>query len=102
MISTQHYSFLYSYMQRFLDKLGIKEDPAKMISEVGFQCDLYKKEWKEKGIPFEEGALVYMLTFFSPYKSAVRHTLNGFVKPSDWVMQNYPQFKEIIYEVVHK
>jgi hypothetical protein len=58
----------------------------------GDKCYSYRSEWESKGIPFEHGVAIYLLTYLRPYSKEVRETSNGWVAPKDWVIANYHKF----------
>lgn len=58
------------------------------------KCNQYKNIWKENGIPFNHGCILYFITKISPYSKEVRETKHGFVSPCKWVIDNYSKFKK--------
>jgi len=60
-----------------------------LITAHGDKCYQYKREWEGNGIHFFHGCACYLLTYLFPWSSEVRATDNGWVKPVQWVMDNY-------------
>ena len=60
------------------------------------KCYSYKNIWKENGIDFDNGCILYFITKISPYNSEVRDVGNKFVEPYKWVIDNYIRFKKYL------
>lgn len=94
-----HYDYLDRTFPSFLKKLGINfEDrcPGIIVSH-GDKCYAYEGKWEENNISFEHGVSLYLLTYLRPWSEEVRETKNGWVDPSDWVINNYEKFKDLLY-----
>lgn len=90
---SNHYDWLNKNFNKFTKSLGFKEDLTGLISAHGDKAYQYEHLWKEKGIPFEHGVAMYLLTYVNPYAKQVRETANGWINPCEWVIENYPRFK---------
>ena len=92
-----HYQWLESNLQTFLDNIEIKNPypiDGLLVCD-GDKCYGYRQEWEEHNIPFPHGVALYLLcSTFKPYTEEVRNTKNGWVSPSEWVIRNYHKFKE--------
>ena len=92
-----HYKYLGKNLFVFMKKVGVNPDHNRGIIEAhGDKCYGYGSLWRENGIPFNHGAMIYMLTFCAPYSSESRQTAKGFVQPGQWVVDNYDRFKHHI------
>ena len=90
-MNMSHYDWLQKHFSTFCKNAGIK--CYDVISAHGDKCYGYKRMWKEKGIPFEHGVAIFLLTYLKPHCDDVRETKAGWVDPADWVIQNYEKFK---------
>lgn len=86
-----HYKFLDKHLPAFFASLGLdmNRGNAGIVSAHGDKVRQYKDSWEEKGIPFEHGSAIYLLTYVSPYSKESRQTDNGWVSPEKWVIDNY-------------
>jgi len=91
-----HYDYLEKYLNPVLNEILSTENEYRgMIAAHGDKCRGYKDKWKCEGIPFNHGALMYLMTYISPWSKEVRETIGGeWVAPFDWVVENYNKFKE--------
>lgn len=53
------------------------------------KCEQYREIWKNNGIPFEHGVMIYLITKMKPYSDEVRKTISA----SDFVIKYYNHFK---------
>jgi hypothetical protein len=90
-----HYKWLEEHLPNFFKKLGIEECNG-IITAHGDKCYGYEGVWNEAGIPFHHGVAIYLLCYLNPYSKEVRETKNGWVRPDDWVIANYPRFKDLL------
>jgi hypothetical protein len=90
-----HYNWLSDNLIPFLKSLDVRgaEHCRGYIVAHGDKCYSYRQAWEEAGIPFEHGVAIYLLTYISPFSSESRETTQGWVKPVDWVIDNYERFK---------
>jgi len=88
---TNHYKWLDENFLKFLKKLNIKnpEYYIGMIVAHGDKCYSYRYQWEEKGIPFEKGVAIYLVSYISPFSKTVRETQHGWVNPCDWVIYQW-------------
>jgi hypothetical protein len=99
MVTDNHYDYLRAYWVKFVKAINLPNAEwvnDGMISAHGDKGYGYRSMWEEAGIPFGRGMLIYLLSYCSPYHKTVRETANGWVKPDQWVISMYPQFKEIM------
>lgn len=82
-----HYKFIERFGQEFSDLVGLKYSVAELSVPHGDKCYGFKDEWEDAGIPFNHGAMIYLLSFCSPYSSQCRTTETGWVPVEDWVMR---------------
>lgn len=95
-----HYQYLESVLPRFFDLVGVDFDSnAGIISAHGDKCYGQRMEWEERGIPFNHGVAVYLLTHVRPYGKEVRGGSGEWVSPVDWVANNYNRFKPFLDQV---
>lgn len=90
----------YHYLDMVLD-LFWKRVFGKMLEEMwcsgiisahGDKAYGYKSDWKEKGISFNRGVMLYLLTRTSLFESGDR------TKVSEWVIEKYSQYLPLIEE----
>ena len=92
-----HYQWLQLHLWTFLANVGVNPDTCRgIISSAGDKCYSYRYKWESKGIPFPHGVAIYFLTYLKPYSSEVRETAGGWIDAGDWVVTNYPKFKEFL------
>lgn len=91
-----HYQWLEEHFLPFYQKVceanNVIPQPdvnEGIITAHGDKCYQYKKEWEAQGIHFFHGAACHLLTYLLPWSSEVREQPNGFVKPAQWVIDNY-------------
>jgi hypothetical protein len=90
-----HYKWLEEHLPSFYKRLGMEQDYSSgIITAHGDKCYSYERTWDEHGIPFHHGVAIYLLSYERQYSKQVRNTANGWVRPDDWVIANYPLFKE--------
>lgn len=88
--SESHYAFLDQNYNTVLTRMG-KADliPRRgNFSADGDKYHQYKEIWKEHGIPYNHGAVLYHLMGLL-YADEVRNTPNGWIAPHQWVINNY-------------
>lgn len=56
------------------------------------KCTQYNEVWKRNGIPYEHGAMIYLITKMKPYCDEARVTISA----SDFVIKHYGEFKKFI------
>ena len=94
-----HYKYLDIAFPMFLENIGIGcrwNNNCGIVTSHGDKEYFYESPWEDEGIPFHEGMVLYLLTYFKPYCDEVRETENGWVAPIDWVIDNYKRFKDHI------
>lgn len=94
-----HYDWLEENFQVFLNRLGAEASNGLIIAH-GDKCYQYRDDWAAKGIPFPHGVAMYLLLSMNPYCKEVRQTINGWVDPRHWVINNYDRFKEHLPDAV--
>jgi hypothetical protein len=65
------------------------------------QCYSYQAIWEDSGVAFEHGVALYLLTYMKPWCDEVRQTDNGWIKPYEWVLDNYDRLKEFLPAVTY-
>lgn len=95
--SKSHYDWLDENLSTFFEKLNLKV--CGDILAHGDKCYCYRTTWEQVGIPFPHGVAIYLLTYRNPFSSTVRDTINGWVKPDQWVIDNYEKFKPFLPEL---
>lgn len=105
-----HYEYLDAHIATFLLRLTKQTLMELWCSGIvgahGDKCYQYKDGWEKRGISFERGALLYLLTYVPPYSKEVREVIkwNGshydksWVDPYTWVIENYKRFEYDILE----
>lgn len=90
-----HYDWLNKYLKTFFDDLGIDwVECSGIIVAHGDKCYGYKRKWESNNIPFEHGVALYLLTYVTPFDTESRETKSGWIHPADWVVTNYPKYRE--------
>ena len=89
-----HYHWLDLHLVTFLTNLGIKQAEyyRGMITAHGDKCYCATYIWEPRGIPFNHGVAIYLLTYIRPYSEECRETAAGWISPFDWVANNYQHF----------
>jgi len=98
---TPHYKNHYDYLEKHLPTIfktvGINWDwNGGIIGAHGDKGYCYKNKWEKAGIDFCHGMVLYLMTYCQPYSDDVRQTKEGFKDPSEWVIENYNKFKNIL------
>lgn len=94
-----HYDWLEKNLSKFFERIGMAGKDVGLISAHGDKCRQYSDEWERRGIPFEHGAAIYLLSYCHPFSKTVRETKDGWVTPKDWVMRLYPNYCELLKEI---
>ncbi len=92
-----HYKFLDRYLNAFwllvFDK-SLQETWCSGIAVAhGDKCGQYQSAWLKAGIPFHEGAMLYMLTYTSEMDMEKWFSM-------EWVIKNHPKYKPLIDQAV--
>jgi hypothetical protein len=108
MTYSNHYKYLDAHLPTFLYLLLNDDEHFGLVGAHGDKCYQYREYWKAKGIPFEHGCLIYLLSYLYPYSSEVRETrtynnedgskLDTWVDPCKWVIQMYEELLPHILE----
>jgi len=91
-----HYTYLNMILTDFwimvFNKTPEEMWCAGIVSAHGDKCDRTNRDWKEAGIPFNHGALLFLLTYtkLMDYEKC---------EYSKWVIDNYPKYKDIIIKI---
>lgn len=79
----------------FLKNIG-RADQIKYIDSMlacdGDKCTQYRSLWESRGIPYEHGVMIYLITKLEPYCEEVRVVIS----PCDYVIAHYGDFKKLI------
>lgn len=99
-----HYKYLDNFLVAFLKKVFAEKfnqyaHNDGLIVAHGDKCYQYRNEWEAAGIPFNHGVMIYLLSYLNPYADTVRQTANGWIPVETWVIERYPEFKEIIFSL---
>lgn len=91
-----HYDYLDAILEAFW-KLVFDKTPEEMWCDAivachGDKCYGYRGTWEKFEIPFNHGALLYLLTYTSKLGDTPKH------KSCEWVIQNYPKYMHKIQE----
>lgn len=92
-----YYDWLEINLPKFLINLGMNEEKAVfesrgLIRAHGDKCGQYRQKFDENGLPFEYGVAIYLLTYVPQFSTEVRETVNGWVAPVDWIINNKDRF----------
>lgn len=92
-----HYKFI-EYVGPYIQKtMDLQFNPSDLSVAHGDKCYGYRDVWEKAGIPFNHGALVYLLTHMNPYSQQVRQTDSGWVPVEDWVIDFYKKVNLLQY-----
>lgn len=91
-----HYDWLDANLMSFFEKIGIKNGCNGVISAHGDKCYQYRDTWLEHGIKFNHGVAIYLAGSYYPFSEQLRETKNGWVAPVDWVISQYPIWKDFL------
>lgn len=98
-----HYDWLENNFFVFLKELGLSkkqiDNNIGIIVAHGDKCYSYESIWDEHNIPFKYGVALYLLSYINPWSDTCRNTNNGFIKPYEWVIDNYRKYKEILNDL---
>lgn len=89
-----HYQWLEANLPAFSKTMGLPYCLTSLISCDGDKCYGYRYRWEKEGIPFCHGVALYLLIGVYPWSKEARQTPQGWVAPVDWVVENYPRFKD--------
>lgn len=100
MFEENRYDNHYNYLDDHLDKFWVRVFGKNLsdtwnggiISAHGDKGYGYRAAWKNAGIPFNHGMMLYMLTY-TKVMDEEKH------KSKDWVIAQYPKYKDILLEV---
>lgn len=92
-----HYKFIEYVGPYIQEMLGLQFNPNDLSVAHGDKCYGYRNVWEKAGVPFNHGALVYLLTYMAPYSQQVRQTDNGWVPVEDWVIDFYKKVQMLQY-----
>lgn len=95
-IEYSHYDYLDALLNPFwklvFDKTADDMWCGGIVSAHGDKAYSYKDEWKEAGIPFARGVLLFLLTYTKLIGDYPKH------KSVDWVIEQYPIYVDKIIE----
>jgi len=92
-----HYDWLRAHWLDFVAKVGTTNpQDLGILAAHGDKAYGFKSKWADAGIPFNHGVAIYLLSRCRPYSEEVRSTPSGWVSPDDWVIQNYPRFRDFL------
>ena len=89
LLKMNHYQFIEKHGEAFSVLVGLSYNIDGLAGSHGDKCYGYKRRWEEAGIPFNHGALIYLLSYCSPYDKESRQTENGWVPVEKWVIEFY-------------
>lgn len=89
-----HYDWLKKHLPTILKNLNVREEAMGGIVGDGDKCWSWQDDWKKAGIPFPHGVAIYILSKWRPWSQEVRETPKGWVDVYQWIVDNYPRFKE--------
>lgn len=88
-----HYCYLELVLPIFSRMIGFIEPKCQIsegyIAAHGDKCYQYRSAWEEVGIPFNRGALLFLLTY-TVIMDMEKHL------SCEWVIKNYGRFKSIL------
>lgn len=80
---------------KFLRNIG-KEEQVQYAESIiicdSDKCTQYRGTWESKGIPYEHGVMIYLITKMRPYSDEARVTIS----PCNFVIEHYDEFKKFI------
>lgn len=88
-----YYEELSKRFPVFLKNIGKEKEVEyadAIISCDADKCHQYKMQWEAAGVPFVEGAMIYLITKMAPYNQEARVS----VPVGTYVIVNYEKFKE--------
>lgn len=92
-IIDSHYDWLFKHLPAITAKLDCRDLVGAIVAE-GDKCYSWQEDWKAAGIPFPHGVAMYILSKWKPWSTEVRETAHGWVPVYNWIVENYPRFKE--------
>jgi len=89
-----YYRNHYSYLERILEYFWLEvfgKTPSEtwnsgIISAHGDKCRGHESKWKEHGINFNRGSLLFLLTYTKEFGE------NDKCKSAEWVIENYQKY----------
>ena len=101
-VMKNHYDWLMEYLPTIFFRVGLDSDQARgAISAHGDKAYMYRDVWESKGIPFEHGVALYILSYFKPFSKEVREVEEEWVDPCIWVYENYSRFERFIPSIYY-
>lgn len=88
-----HYGWLKNNLPDFFEKVGLtKAHTEGLLSAHGDKMYGYRYTWEAAGIHFYHGVAICLLSYFHPFSEESRETINGWVAPDKWVIDNKERF----------
>lgn len=98
-----HYDYIDKYFTEFVKHLPVsdynKNHCKGLIAADGDKCYSYKDAWEKKGVPFNRGCAIYLVSKMHPYSDQCRDTVNGWVPVEKWVVSVYLEMKAIFESI---
>ena len=92
-----HYDFADRVLPTLLEELNLNPDFGRGFSSAhGDKYYSLQDSIEAAGYTFNEGIIVALLSYISPYSTEVRDTSSGWVDPYKWILDNLERFKPLI------
>jgi hypothetical protein len=89
-----HYKWLEENLPTFFEKMGINPEYSHgVIAAHGDKCEMARTLFKRNGLKYCHGVAIYLLLSFEPYANQVRQTVNGWIDPFEWIVNNKDKFE---------
>ena len=95
-----YYDWLKEYLPEIFTRMGINWDTCGgIIGAHGDKGYGYRDMWENAGLEFHKAMAVYLAGYVRPYADECRDVDGQWVDPSQWVVDNYHRFADVIEEV---
>lgn len=92
-----HYNYLDKYWHKFAESVGGDISwTGGIVGAHGDKGEGYSIRWRNVGIHFYHGMMIFLLSYIKPFSNEVRQTKNGFVNVGDWVIEKYKTLKDFL------
>jgi len=76
-------------------------DITDLLKQYGYKAYNYKTYWEDKGIPFERGLMLFLLSKIEPFSGTVGKVGDTYVREEEWVVEMYQKnFIQMAFSVI--
>lgn len=86
--NNSYFRYVLAYGLAFTQYLHCN-DVTPLLKEYGYKAYNYKTYWEDRGIRFERGLLLFLLSKTEPFSRTVGMVGNTYIRQEDWVVEMY-------------